>query len=65
MSDDATQDALEQAVADAGAAYEADPTPENWAAHNAAHTALCDHRASKRSFGGPSVGGDATVGTGE
>lgn len=65
MSDDPTQDALEQAMLDAGVAYEADPTPENYAAHNAAAVALCDHRASKRSFGGLSVGGDATVGIGE
>lgn len=62
MSDDQVQDQLEQAVVDAGVAYEADPTPEKYAAHVAAHDALCDHRAGKRSSSGPAIGGSAAVG---
>jgi hypothetical protein len=53
-----THAALEQQLADAGEAYENDPTPENLATHNAAAEALAEHRADQRSTGGPTVGGD-------
>lgn len=54
------QGALEQAVADAGAAHVADPTEENLQAHDAACLALNEHRASVRGAG-IRVGGDAFV----
>lgn len=55
------QGELEQAVADAAQAYEADPSEEAYQAHNRATEALAEHRAAQRPAGGVSVGGDATV----
>lgn len=52
---------FEQALTDAGAAYEADPSQEKLAAHNTAAEALVEHRAQNRTEGGPRIGGDATV----
>lgn len=54
------QDSLEQALYDAGDAYEANPTEENLRAHDQAAVALAEHRASGRGQG-VSVGGDAVV----
>lgn len=54
------EERLCQAIADAGAAYEADPTPENYAAHNRASEALADFHGRTRTPG-VGVGGDAYV----
>lgn len=61
-----SQAELAQVYEDASEAVRNDPSPENWAAHDAAAVALVNHRASYRATGGPSVGGDAVVsGVGE
>lgn len=58
-----TQADLQRQLDAAGAAYESDPTPENLAAHNAAAEDLVAHRATYRTVGGLTVGGDAVPDT--
>lgn len=54
------QAGLEQDLAGASAAVAADPSPENWAAQDAAAVALTGHRAKPRTSG-MTVTGDVTV----
>lgn len=52
---------LEDELAQAGAAYEQNPSPEALKAHDDAAVALVEARSETRTEGGPSVGGDVTV----
>jgi hypothetical protein len=55
------QEKLDQALHDAGVAYEENPSQEALAAHNAAAEAVVAHRAKVREAGGARVGGDAVA----